>query len=162
MEAWIDQNGGDASAEKYVELPPSEVVTALERGTIAAGNVSEPELSAERGRYRVLGYSYSAVAKRFAQTGWFASKSWIAQNPDLVAKFQAVMAEAAEWASKPANHARASQILAKYAGTATADARTQFARSLDPALIQPVIDQGVKYKFLNRHIDGTDMFAASR
>jgi NitT/TauT family transport system substrate-binding protein len=161
MEAWIDQNGGDASAEKYVELPPTEMVAALERGTIAAGNVAEPELSAQRSRYRVLGYSYSAVAKRFAQTGWFASKSWIAQNPDLVTKFQAVMAQAAEWASKPANHARASQILAKYAGAAGADARTQFARSLDPALVQPVIDQGLKYKLLDRPVDAADLFAAS-
>jgi NitT/TauT family transport system substrate-binding protein len=157
MEAWIDENGGDASAEKYIELTSSQVVPALERGTIGAGNISEPELSAQHGRYRVLGYSYGAVAKRFAQTGWFASRRWIAQNPAVVRKYQTAMAEAADWASKPANHARASAILAKYAQTATADARIQYARSLDPALVQPVIDQGVKYHLLERHLDASEL-----
>ena len=161
MEAWIDQNGGDASAEKYIELPPSQIVPALERGTIGAGNLAEPELSALRGRYRVLGYSYAAVAKRFAQTGWFASRTWIAENPVLVRKYQAAMAQAAEWASKPENHARASAILAKYAQTATADAHTQYARSLDPGLVQPVIDQGVKYHLLERRIDASELLVAA-
>jgi NitT/TauT family transport system substrate-binding protein len=157
MEAWIDEHGGNASAEKYIEMTPAQVVPALERGTIGAGNLSEPELSAQRGRYRVLGYSYGAVAKRFAQTGWFASRSWIAQNPVIVRKYQTAMAEAADWASKPANHARASAILAKYAQTVIADARIQYARSLDPALVQPVIDQGVKYHLLERHIDAAEL-----
>jgi NitT/TauT family transport system substrate-binding protein len=157
MEAWIDQHGGDANAEKYIELTPSQIVPALERGTIGAGNLAEPELSAQRGHYRVLGYSYAAVAKRFAQTGWFASRSWIAQNPGLVRKYQIAMAQAADWASKPENHARASAILAKYAQTPTADAHTQYARTLDPALVQPVIDQGVKYHLLERHIDASEL-----
>lgn len=161
MEAWIDQNGGDASAEKYIELTPAQIVPALERGTIGAGNLAEPELSALRGRYRVLGYSYAAVAKRFAQTGWFASRSWIAENPAIVRKYQTAMAQAADWASKPANHARASAILAKYAQTVSADAHTQYARTLDPALVQPVIDQGVKYHLLERHINASELLVST-
>jgi NitT/TauT family transport system substrate-binding protein len=159
MEAWIDQHGGDSSAEKYVEMHTSETVPALERGAIGAANLSEPEMSAFRGRYRVLGNSYGAVAKHFAQTGWFATNDWIAQNPDLVRKYQAVMVDAAAWASDPANHERASQILAKYAQSTSADAVAHYAKTNDPALVQPVIDQAVKYKLLDRRIDAADLFA---
>jgi hypothetical protein len=71
------------------------------------------------------------------------------------------MAQAADWASKPANHARASAILAKYAQTVSADAHTQYARTLDPALVQPVIDQGVKYHLLERHINASELLVST-
>lgn len=69
------------------------------------------------------------------------------------------MSQAAQWASRPANHAQASQLLAQFAKLDKADATASYARTLDPALVQPVLDAGLKYKMLERAASASDLFA---
>ena len=159
MQTWVDKNGGDASTLKFIELRPSEITPALVRGTIAAGNLSEPELSVQRSNIRVLGNSYGAIAKTFVQTAWFGNAAWISANAATARAFAQALALAADWASRPANHAQASQLLAQFARLEKADATGSYARSNDPALVQPVIDGGVKYKLLARPVNALDLFA---
>jgi NitT/TauT family transport system substrate-binding protein len=159
MQIWVDQNGGDAATLKFIELRPSEIVPALVRGTIAAGNLSEPELSVQKKNIRVLGHSYGAVAKTYAQTAWFGNQAWIAANAPVARAFAQAMAQAAQWSSRPANHAQASQLLAQFAKLDRADASATYARTLDPALVQPVLDAGLKYKLLERAVSAGELFA---
>jgi NitT/TauT family transport system substrate-binding protein len=160
MQLWVDKNGGDATSLKFIELRPSEITPALLRGAIAAGNLSEPELSVQHGSVRILGNSYGAVAKRFAQTAWFGNSAWISANAAQVRAFAQALAQAAEWASRPANHEQASQLLASFARLDTADATAAYARSNDPALIEPVLSGGLRYKLLARPVNANDLFAA--
>ena len=159
MQLWVDQNGGDGTTLRFIELRPSEIVPALLRGTIAAGNLSEPELSVQRSKIRVLGKSYGAIAKTYSQTAWFGNQAWIAANVATVRAYSKVMSQAAEWARNPANHAQASLILAQFAKLDKADATATYARSNDPALVQPVLDGGLKYKLLDKPASATELFA---
>jgi ABC-type nitrate/sulfonate/bicarbonate transport system substrate-binding protein len=43
--AWIDRNGGDAKAVKFVEMPFPAMVPALAAGTIQSSSAYEPWLS---------------------------------------------------------------------------------------------------------------------
>ena len=159
MQLWIDKNGGDLSSLKFIELRPSEITPALLRGTIAAGNLSEPELTAQRANVRILGNSYGAIAKTFVQTAWFGNTTWMAAHAAQARAFAQALAQAAEWAGRPANHAQASQLLATFAKLERADATAGYARSNDPALVQPVLDGGLKYKLLARPMNASELFA---
>ena len=71
--AWIDKNGGDAGTVKYVEIPPSATVEALEAGRIFAAAIQDPQLSAAGNRVRILGRAYESIAKTYMLTAWFAT-----------------------------------------------------------------------------------------
>jgi NitT/TauT family transport system substrate-binding protein len=150
MEAWIEQNGGDPATVKFVELPPGQMVPSLQRGNVAAASLADPFLTAALGEnaVRVLGNNYDAVAGDFAITAWFSTSDWAKTHPDLVRKFADVMAQTADWAN--ANHAAAAAILFKYTKGDVGKSRVRFGRRLDPALIQPVLDAGYRYKALKR------------
>ncbi len=159
---WIDQNGGDSATVKFVEIPTSEMALALARGTIDAAQMAEPFLSANRGKVRVLGKSYSAVAKQFLIAGWFARSDWVAQNPDVVKRFNDAIAQSAQWAN--ANPAKAGAILEKYSKIpATPDANhLNYARTLEISAISPVVELGMKYKALTQAFPVGDLIAQIR
>ena len=68
IEAWMGANGGDPSTLKFVELPQSAVVGALEEHRIAAGLLTAPLLDAAmiEGKVRVLTPALAAIGPRFA------------------------------------------------------------------------------------------------
>ncbi len=159
LEAWLDKNGGDSAAVKYVELPPAQMAAALERGTIAAASLPDPALDAAvtNGTVRIVGNNYDSIAKTFMITGWFATADWLAKNPVVAKKFGAVMAETAAWAN--ANHDRAAEILLKYTKVDTRKSHVRFARTLDAAIVQPVLDAGAQYKMLDKSVTLNDLIS---
>lgn len=161
VQAWIDQNGGDSSSVHFVEVGPSEMPAALERGTIDAAQLSEPTLSFERGKIRVLAKSFDVLGKQFLLSGWFATADWVTKNPELAKKFAAAMEQAAQWAT--AHQAQATVILEKYskipADPGLKRGHVTYGRTLDPAALAPIIDVGVKYKVLPKAIPPADLIA---
>lgn len=147
--AWIDQNGGDASTVKFVEMGYSVMPNALAAGRIDAALINEPYLGAARKGSRLLGYPYDAVAPEFLIGAWFATSAWASEHPDLVNRFAAAMRDAAVWANQRQNAAKTADILAQYVKLDPALAATmvhvRFAERLTAALIQPQIDVTAKY-----------------
>jgi len=119
--------------------------------------MAEPFLSASRGKVRLLGKTYGAVAKQFLIAGWFARSDWIAQKPDLVKRFNAAIAQTAQWAN--ANPGKAAAILEKYSKIpANPDANhLSYARTLDAAAIAPVLELGTKYKALTQSLAASEL-----
>ena len=156
-EKWIDENGGNSAAVKFVEISPPEMPAALARGTVDAAQLAEPYLSAAKSDVRMLGKAYGAVAKSWLIAGWFASPDWIAQNPAAARKFAGVMRQSADWAN--ANPVKAAAILSKYTQAPIDRIHTTYGRTLDPATIAPVIDIGVQYKILPKAIAPADLIA---
>ncbi len=154
---WIDNNGGNSATVKFVEISPPEMTAALARGTVDAAQLAEPYLGAAQKSVRMLGKAYGAVAKVWLIAGWFSTTDWIAKNPDTVRKFADVMRQSAEWAN--ANPVKAAAILSKYSKATIDRIHTTYGRTLDPALIAPVIDVGVKYKVLPKAVPPTDLIA---
>jgi NitT/TauT family transport system substrate-binding protein len=148
LEAWLDKNGGDSTASKYVELPPSEMVAALQRGAVAAVSLPDPALSSalHDGSVRIIGNNYDSVSHAFLITAWFTTSDWLAQNPDIAKRFNAAISEAANWAN--ANHEQAVAILFKYTKIDSKTSRVRYAGALSAATIQPVLDAAEHYKLI--------------
>jgi NitT/TauT family transport system substrate-binding protein len=145
--AWIDQNGGDSSTVKWVEMPLAAMPAALDAGRIDAAFVVEPFLAGARKSGRVLGYGYDSIAKHFVIGTWFTTPQWAKDHTDLVKRFAAVMHDTAVWAN--GNQAQSGEILAKYmkldpAVVATM-VRAHYAEQLTASVMQPLIDVSAKY-----------------
>jgi ABC-type nitrate/sulfonate/bicarbonate transport system substrate-binding protein len=61
LNAWIDRNGGDSSAVKFVELVPAQVAPALERGTVDAATLTDPMLTEVRPQIRSIGNPFDGL-----------------------------------------------------------------------------------------------------
>lgn len=157
IDAWVDKNGGDLASLKYVETPPSAMVQAVDAGRVAAAALNDPDLSVavNAKKVKVLAPCYSAIAPLFMQTAFFAQKAWADAHPDLVKRFGDAVGEAGEWAAK--NPDRARSLLEKEMKTQVAATRVRFATKLDPALIQPLLDSGARFKIFARPVKATEM-----
>ena len=157
MNAWIDQNGGDPSQVKYIEIAQSETIPALQRGTVAAAMVADPLLSQIRGQIRVLGSPLDAFGAQCMVTAWIASSDWVAQNRQTAATFARTIAESARWADDPKNHALMRAYVARYDPTATLLDSTSFSDNLNPKLIQGILDSAVKFKLLQHPMSASKL-----
>jgi len=161
--AWVEQTGGDPYSLHYVELPVAEAVAALVRGTIDAAPVNEPFVRSalNTGKVRVLAKAFDAIAPQFMQNSWFATSDWIAKNPVAAARFADAILETARWANR--NHRASAEIFKEHSKVAPEIIdtmnRSVFAERLDPALFQPVIDAGAKYKMLDHAFPATEIVA---
>jgi len=155
IDAWIDKNGGDISTVKFVEMPPSAMVPALEAGRIDAASLSEPFLDIERSKLRVLARDVEAVAPNSMITAWFATSEWAAKNPAAVKAFAGAIGEAAVWANK--NPEAAAKILGKYMAIDEPRTHANYAQSLDVGLVQPILDGAAKYKLLSAPMTYADL-----
>ncbi len=146
-EAWLDQNGGDSSLAKFVEIPLAAMPAALAAGRVDAVWISQPFLEQAKKDGRVLVYGFDTVAKSFISTAWLTTAQWANDHPSLVRRFAAVMRQTATWANT--NNVASAQILAKYTKADPAVIETQprshFAEELNPASLQPLIDVAAKY-----------------
>lgn len=145
--AWIDQNGGDASTVKFVELPFSAMPAALDGGRIDAAWISEPFLSVAKKDGRVLVYGFDAISKHFLTNAWFSAPQWSKDHPGIVRRFARVIRETAVWANK--NPDATGVVLAKVLkvdpASISGTARIHYAEQMTPALMQPFIDVSAKY-----------------
>jgi NitT/TauT family transport system substrate-binding protein len=147
--AWIDQNGGESSAVKFIEMPYPAMPAALTAGRVDVAYISEPFLAVVKKDVRILGYAHDAIAKQFLQSAWFTTPQWAKDHPDLAHRFAAAIHETALWANQKANQAQSGAILAKYTkidpATIAVMERAHFAETLSAASIQPAIDVSAKY-----------------
>jgi NitT/TauT family transport system substrate-binding protein len=155
---WIDDNGADASASKYIELRFPEMDPALAAGRVDATVIAEPDLSAAlAGDARVLGNVYDAIAKEFTIGLWFTTREWALANREIVKRYVAAIVETTAWANK--NRDVTAKILAKYdkielkPGTH----RSVYTDRLDPAMMQPLIDATAKYRVIKSAFPATEL-----
>jgi NitT/TauT family transport system substrate-binding protein len=163
--AWVDQNGGDSSTIRFLELPPPAGLIALDSGRVDAVTLANPYLTqaVSEKKARVLGWSSEAIAKRFLLTAYFTTKDFAAKNPDAVAHFAQAMAASAAYLN--AHQAETVNLVARFTGALpeviARIPRETFATALDPRDVQPYIDASVKYKFIPERIDAAALIAAT-
>jgi len=155
VDAWVDQNGGNLSSIKTVEVTFAETVAALEQGRVSAASLSDPQLSEERGKIRSLGKCFDAIAPRFMISVWFSMRDWANKNPDLVRRVAAALNDADDWAAK--NPVQGQAVLEKWLHVKLAHGRHFHSRTLDPALIQPILDSGARYHIYPRQINASEL-----
>ena len=159
--AWIDNNGGDSSAVKWVEIGIPVMGAALERGTVDAISPSEPFFSEalKSGTNRPIFMSHKAVAPAYLLSGWIATSDWIAKNLDLARRFALSIREINDWTNK--NPAAAAVILSKYTKVPVADIehmhRGAFPTTFDLGLVQPIIDAAAKYGVITKAFPASEI-----
>lgn len=144
---WMDQNGGNSSTVKFVEVPFPAMPAALAANRVDAAFVAEPFLGVAVKSGRVLVYGYDSIAKHFLFGAYFTTPQWAKDHPDLVMRFAAAIHKTAAWAN--VNPVKSGEILAKYTkidpAVIATMTRARFAEQLTPALMQPLIDVSAKY-----------------
>lgn len=158
LRAWLVKNGADVGTVKIIELAIPAMTPALEAQRIDAAVMSEPFITAGKG-LRALGSPYDAIAPRFITSAWFASDAWLAKNGDTARAFADAMRKAHDWANTHAKETiaifeRMTKISDDLASTMT---RTVWGSTLDPQLIQPVLDIAASSGMLPRPMNASEL-----
>ena len=159
---WLDKNGGDAKAVRFVELPNPDQLGALAAKRVDGACLVEPFLSSAKNEARLVGRPYDSLGKQLMTFGWIANTVWYAANPDVARKAVAVLRDCARWANK--NPAQTAAINSTYSKVPvdqlTSQNRQLFAEGkLDARLIQPIIDASAHYGFLPQGFAASELFA---
>ncbi len=160
VQAWLDANGGNSTAVKYVEMPFSLMPAALTSKRIDAAFISEPVLSeAIASGARIIGHPYDAIGNNFSINVWFCTTDYAKMHPDIVHKFTEAMTEAGRWANT--HHAESGAILQKYTQTNVPSnmVRILYADRLLSADVQPVIEISAKYGTIPKSFPAAELFA---
>jgi NitT/TauT family transport system substrate-binding protein len=159
--AWVDQHGGDSKTLHYVEIPTSTAGPAIEAHRVAAAILLEPVLATALagGKLRLLGHAFGSIAPAFLFSGWFATDDYTAKHLDAIRRFVATIYQAGAFTNQHHNEAAvvvADQI--KVPLDVVESAQWSIAgTSLDPALIQPVLDAAAKYGTIPKAFPGADL-----
>ncbi len=159
--AWADAHGGDSSTIKFVELPISAVGAAIDAGRVDAGGIIDPDLAQalKGGKVRVLCDPNGAIASRFMYTGWMATVDYARANRATTDKFRAALAESARYVNS--HEAETVDVMAKFtsipAAVFAAMPRVTGVLTIDPKLLQPLIDTCAKYKAIPAPFDAREL-----
>jgi NitT/TauT family transport system substrate-binding protein len=163
LQAWVDERGGDAKTLRFVEIPLSAAVAALDLNRVAAAETSVPALAAAVESGKILIPAYDTIAKAFLLAAWFTTSDYSAKNPNAVRAFARGFATAAAYTN--AHHAETAAMMAEFTGVAVGViqrmTRAIAGTSLVPAQIQPVIDAAAKYGSIKRSFPAREMIDAN-
>jgi len=160
IKAWTDANGGDSRTLKFIEVPASSVLAAVEAGRIDATVVSNTQLgdAMSAGTFKNLGEPNAAIGKRYIVNTWYTTRAYLAQNGDIVRHFLAGLLPAATYAN--AHPAEMTPFLASFAKIDETKLQNMthsvIATKLVPAEYQPVIDAAAKYGFIDKAFPARD------
>jgi NitT/TauT family transport system substrate-binding protein len=159
VKQWLVKNGADLTKVKFVELSQPAMSPAVARGTVAGAHIGEPFLSGAGATIRKVAIPAESIAKSYLINEWFATRDWLAANAATARKLAGVIYDTARWANAHQNDSAV--ILSKYTkidvDKIRSMARAKYATTLQPQLIQPVLDMAFTYGGLPRHIDATEM-----
>jgi NitT/TauT family transport system substrate-binding protein len=162
--ALVDAAGGAWKDVRYIELPTSSAPDALVNHRIDATTITTPALQValDTGKVRILGYPFSAIAKRFIQAAWFTTRDYAAKNADTVQRFRHVVEAAGTIVNA---HSNLSVVpLAAFTGldpqVIARMPRATAGGPLDPALLQPPIDAAAKYGAIPAPFDARQLLLA--
>ena len=163
VDAWLTQNGVSATKVSRVEMPVSSMMSAIERGAVAAALINEPTMSAvlKTNEFRSIGNLYLAISPVLLTTAWYTTTTFAQQNPDVVKRFQSAILAAQRWANS--HHDESAVILAKYAKMDAEAVRTTvrcpFPDQIRIADIQPEFDAAFKFGILPKAVNASDFLS---
>jgi NitT/TauT family transport system substrate-binding protein len=161
--AWVDQHGGDSKTIRFVEIPFTASVSAVESGRVAAAESSYPAIAValERG-LRVIP-AYDGLGPQYVLTAWVTTKEFSTKHPQLVRTFHRAYVESATYTN--AHHAETAPMMAEFTGiglgTIQHMVRGTAGTTIAPALLQTVIDASVKYGAIKQSFPAQEIIDAN-
>ena len=93
-------------------------------------------------------------------SAWFTTTDFASKNATTIAKVSEALTASGQWAM--ANPGPAAAIFEKYTKVHLAHFGETFAKSLDPALLQPIFDSAARYKVISGPLNAKDVIWAAR
>ena len=107
----------------------------------------------------MIGHPFDGIGRFFIQAAYFCTSDYARDNRDTVERFARAIEESSAYVN--AHHAETADLIAKFTSLEPAQVakmtRVEQGTSLDPKLVQPVIDAMLKYKTLAQPIDARDI-----
>jgi len=160
VRAWLPANGVPEASVRFVELPPSAAIPALQRATVDAALLSEPFVTFGKGVIRMVGSPYDVAADRapdkaFCVSVWYASKPWFDEDPARARRAVGAIYDTARWANSHRDETFAILVRDGHldGDRARGMMRTTYATTLTPGLVQPVIDIATINKIFTKQVD---------
>ncbi|MFI7481198.1 ABC transporter substrate-binding protein [Kocuria sp. M1R5S2] len=96
----VSQDGGDPDAVNFVEMPFQDMPAQLDRGQIDAAWVPEPFLTQliNGENTQLVGYNYQDTVPGLDTMVTFSSTSFAEENPEVMERYDAAIAEATQFA----------------------------------------------------------------
>jgi NitT/TauT family transport system substrate-binding protein len=158
---FIDVGGGNSKSVKFVELPPTEAVAAMQAGRIDSYPMSEPFLTNTRDQMRSLGALYDCISRRTMISMHIAMEDWLQKNTAVARRFVLAMRQAAQWANAPANRSAEGTIIANASKipleVVAKMHHVVYGETLDVPAIQPQVDTLAEYKVIERRYNVADI-----
>jgi NitT/TauT family transport system substrate-binding protein len=152
---WIDNNGGDSSKVKWVELPFPQMEPALVKQHIDAFVAVEPFVtvpSKVNKKTRVLGYPLGEIAPRLLIATYFCSEAWVQKNADTVKAFVTALNRGID--AHNANPEQAKVTIAKHTGLKPEFLKDMalpaFEKKILESDLQPLLDVAFQYKLIDK------------
>lgn len=158
--AWMEKNGLDPTSVNLIEMPYAAQIAALGAGRIDAADLEEPYLTAALAQgNRFFANVFDAVAPQWVEGAFFCTESYAREHPDVVRKFAAAMALAAEWGNR--NPVEAWKVLDQYSHGETAPGTPHciYTGRLHARDFQPLIDKSAEFGFIKKAFPASDLFA---
>jgi NitT/TauT family transport system substrate-binding protein len=109
----VDNNGGDSSKIKFVEVAFPDAEAAVANKQVDAAWILAPFLdSAVANGARVITYNFSAFNPKLDISGYFTTAKTVADKPELVKSFQKAMNKSLEYANSHPDEVK--QIVTTY------------------------------------------------
>jgi NitT/TauT family transport system substrate-binding protein len=164
-EAAIDKLGGDSSTIQWVELPPTELDQAVQRGTLAAAVATLTGGEGALGLHSIIAPTAEAMPGA-PLIVWIASRQYAAQHPDVVTRFAQATAAADESLSKDPSLVRTVMVDTSSTPISPTQAKSLVLAQFTPATVQPsalqsVIDLMARYKTITTSIEASSVLAGS-
>jgi NitT/TauT family transport system substrate-binding protein len=153
IKASLEKQGVDPDSIKLLEVPFPEMPAALERGRVDAVWAAEPFLSQELAQgAREVDAPLVTLAPNFVNGGYEASDKYIAQNGDVVAKFNRAMSRSVDYAqAHPDEVRRTIPTFTKIPAAVAAKIRLPvWSSKLDRGLLQQAADYTKRYGIIKQ------------
>jgi NitT/TauT family transport system substrate-binding protein len=162
---WIDHNGGNSQSIKWVEVPFPAGVAAIQAKRIDGELFGEPFISQARDAgLTITLMEHNTPAALWMVNGWITTRAWADRNKDTVRRFATAIRAASRWANT--HVAETVPIVSKYTKLPEATIKGIMAHpwieTLQPELVQPVLDTCASYGSLSKTFPARDIFYAAR
>jgi NitT/TauT family transport system substrate-binding protein len=156
---WIDKHGGDSKTVKFIEMPVSEMPSALQSHRVDVVLPGEPFTTMMRGYTRMLGSQYGSMTLPFPIFAVFSTEQWLAAHADIATKFAGAIQRAATWSNS--HHKETAVLLARLTKVdqqmATTMGRITYGTTLDAKSLQPIIAALLQYGIIDKPVDANDL-----
>ncbi|MFD6697913.1 MULTISPECIES: ABC transporter substrate-binding protein [unclassified Microbacterium] len=156
-QAGIDQMGGDSKSVKFVELPPANLIPAVQNGTVAAAVTQEPAVTrAKQSGLKSLFAPAVANAASAPVNVYIATKEYVAGHKDVIDAFIKDLGTASKKVTSNTDQTRAA--LAKLGNLSDQEAKSMVLpiyvpNAVDVSKIKEIEQGMIKYGALNKELD---------